>query len=187
MKGLTAENAVYQFASTAPGTYQVMNIGRFVKSFDAFDGRGTEGAGRADLGEPVEALERTPGPNDPVHCSGDVEYRRSTIRSISCAGPRSRSDHVLINPHAVIGYPSGMQTTPVRLRLSYPAGWKVGTALDRAKDGAYMAKDFDQLVDSPILLGRLTTAADPGDRGTGPDLHLLQTGQDHLDPTCSAR
>ncbi len=35
---LGSENAVYQFASTAPGTYQVMNMGRFVRSFTAVDG-----------------------------------------------------------------------------------------------------------------------------------------------------
>jgi predicted metalloprotease with PDZ domain len=58
----------------------------------------------------------------------------------------------------VIGYPTGMQATPVRLRLSYPARWRVGTALERAKDGTFIAKDYDQLVDSPILLGKLTSA-----------------------------
>jgi hypothetical protein len=33
--GLRPENAIYQFASTAPGTYEVMNIGRYVKEFAA--------------------------------------------------------------------------------------------------------------------------------------------------------
>ena len=40
VSGLRPENAIYQFASTAPGTYQVMNIGRFVKRFEAFDAQG---------------------------------------------------------------------------------------------------------------------------------------------------
>src|SRR6476646_12098734 len=38
--GLGPDNAIYQFASTAPGTYQVMNIGRYVKAFAAYDARG---------------------------------------------------------------------------------------------------------------------------------------------------
>ena len=37
IKGLKQENNIFQFASTAPGTYQVMDIGRFVKNFQAFD------------------------------------------------------------------------------------------------------------------------------------------------------
>ncbi len=42
VSGLTEENAVYQFASTAPGTYQVMDIGRYVRDFQVFDDRGEE-------------------------------------------------------------------------------------------------------------------------------------------------
>jgi predicted metalloprotease with PDZ domain len=73
-------------------------------------------------------------------------------------GTSIEPDHVLINPHAVLGYPTGLQATPVRLRLAYPAGWKAGTALHRGPDGAYTAESYDQLVDSPILLGWLSRA-----------------------------
>ena len=48
MSGLRTENAIYQFASTAPGTYQVMNIGRYVKAL-----RGVRREGRA---VPVEQV-----------------------------------------------------------------------------------------------------------------------------------
>jgi predicted metalloprotease with PDZ domain len=157
VRGLTAENAVYQFASTAPGTYEVMNIGRFVKSFDAFDGRGRK--------VPVEQisvnqwkLSNAPRVRTIRYTVGETWNTTLDHPIYLMCGTTIDANHVLINPHAVIGYPTGMQTTPVRLRLSYPTGWKVGTALDRAKDGAYIAKDFDQLVDSPILLGRLTSA-----------------------------
>src|SRR5512135_3219319 len=37
---LTGVNNVFQFASTAPGTYQVMDIGRFVNDFRAYDKSG---------------------------------------------------------------------------------------------------------------------------------------------------
>ena len=39
---LTEQNNIYQFASTAPGTYQTMDIGRFVRSFHAYDENGNE-------------------------------------------------------------------------------------------------------------------------------------------------
>ena len=39
---LSAENKIYQFASTAPGTYERMDIGRFVKSFFAYNKEGDE-------------------------------------------------------------------------------------------------------------------------------------------------
>ena len=39
---LSADNNIYQFAATAPGTYQVMDIGRYVTSFTAYDSSGNE-------------------------------------------------------------------------------------------------------------------------------------------------
>ena len=39
---LSDENNIYQFASTAPGTYQRMDLGRFVTSFKAYDKSGNE-------------------------------------------------------------------------------------------------------------------------------------------------
>ncbi|HUQ14614.1 MAG TPA: hypothetical protein VM094_01065 [Gemmatimonadales bacterium] len=158
VSGLTPDNAVYQFAATAPGTYQVMDIGRFVRSFEAFDA----------LGQPV--------PVEQVSVNqwklGDAPRVRTIRYSIAetwdtkvdrhqiylMCGTSIEKDHVLINPHAVIGYPTGMQARPIRLRVKYPAGWKVGTALERDRGGAYQAEDYDHLVDSPILLGRLSEA-----------------------------
>ena len=158
VSGLTEANAVYQFAATAPGTYQVMDIGRFVRRFEAFDA-----AGRS---VPVE---RVAVNQWKLSDAPRVRTLRYTIAEtwdtpveehnvyLMC-GTSIEQDHVLINPHAVIGYPTGMQARAIRLRVAYPKTWKVGTALTRDRGGAYLADDFDHLVDSPILLGRLTEA-----------------------------
>ena len=42
---LSASDSIYQFAATAPGTYQVMDIGRFVSNFKAYDGAGRQRPG----------------------------------------------------------------------------------------------------------------------------------------------
>jgi predicted metalloprotease with PDZ domain len=156
--GLTDANAIYQFAATAPGTYQVMDIGRYVRRFEAFDA-----AGRA---VPVKRVSVNQWKlSDPARVR-TLRYAISETwdtpvdqhQVYLMCGTSIERDHVLINPHAVIGYPSGMQARPIRLRLAYPAGWKLGTALKRDRSGAYLAEDFDQLVDSPILLGPLTEA-----------------------------
>jgi predicted metalloprotease with PDZ domain len=157
--GLTADNAVYQFAATAPGTYQVMDIGRFVRRFEAFDS-----AGRPVPVEQVSVNQwklsdapRVRTIRYSVAETWDTEVDRHEVY-LMC-GTSMEQDHVLINPHAVIGYPTGMQARPIRLRVTYPARWKVGTALERDRSGAYLAEDYDHLVDSPILLGRLTVAS----------------------------
>ena len=158
VSGLTPDNAVYQFAATAPGTYQVMNIGRFVRSFEAFDAAGSP--------VPVEQVSvnqwklgdapRVRTIRYSIAETWDTKVDRHQVY-LMC-GTSMERDHVLINPHAVIGYPTGMQARPIRLRIKYPGTWKVGTALERDRGGAYLAEDYDHLVDSPILLGRLSQA-----------------------------
>jgi predicted metalloprotease with PDZ domain len=158
VEGLTPDNAVYQFASTAPGTYQVMNIGRFVRNFEALDARGRP--------LPVEQISVNQWRLGDAPKVRTIRYRVAETWDTKVeqnqvylmCGTSMENDHVLVNPHAVIGYPSGLQAAPVRLRLRYPQNWKVGTALTRAANGDYLAESYDQLVDSPILLGRLTEA-----------------------------
>ena len=158
VSGLTPENAVYQFAATAPGTYQVMDIGRFVRRFEAFDA-----AGRPVPVERVSVNQWKLGDAPMVRTirysiaeTWDTPVDRHEVY-LMC-GTSMEQDHVLINPHAVVGYPTGMQARPIRLRIRYPASWKAGTALQRDRGGAYLAENYDHLVDSPILLGRLSEA-----------------------------
>ena len=157
VSGLRPENAVYQFASTAPGTYQVMNIGRYVKAFEAYDA-----AGRRVPAEQVSVNQwrlSEPARVRTIRYAITETWDSPLDHPIyKMCGTSIEADHVLINPHAVIGYPEGLQAAPVRLRLAYPAAWKVGTALHRGPDGVFVASSYDQLVDSPILLGRLTRA-----------------------------
>jgi predicted metalloprotease with PDZ domain len=128
VSGLRAENAIYQFASTAPGTYQVMNIGRFVKAFEAYDAKGAR--------VPAEQVSvnqwrlSSPARVRTIRYTVTETWDSPLDHPIyKMCGTSIEADHVLINPHAVIGYPEGLQAAPVRLRLAYPAAWTVGTAL----------------------------------------------------------
>ncbi len=157
--GLGPEQAVYQFAATAPGTYQVMDVGRFVEGFTAIDAEGRE--------IPVERVStnqfRIARPADvrrieyAVAETWDTPVDEHPIYPM--AGTSMEADHVLVNGQDVFGYPTGMQESPIEIHLTVPEGWKVGTALERTADGAYRAETFDQLVDSPILTGGTLTEA----------------------------
>jgi predicted metalloprotease with PDZ domain len=46
---------------------------------------------------------------------------------------------------------------PVRLSLRLPAGWTTGTGLTRTGPGQFTARDFAELMDSPVLVGPLRT------------------------------
>ncbi len=157
-RDLDPDNTYFQFASTAPGTYQVMDMGRYVRSFEAVDRSGeiieTErvSTNRWRFARPADVAQvryeiaetwDTPVDEHPIYMM---------------AGSSIEDDHVFINGQTVFGFPAGLQDAPVRIRYLYPAEWEVGTALERGEDGFFRAEDYDHVVDSPVLMGRLSFA-----------------------------
>ena len=149
---LTAANNVFEFAATAPGTYQTMNIGRFVRDFTAADAQGA----------PV-ATEQI-GTNE-WQLSNPERVRRITYRFLATrdttvstdpiypmCGTALDASYALINGQAVFGFPRGMQAVPLTIHLVAPGGWTNGTPLVETA-GVFNAASYDRLVDSPILLG----------------------------------
>lgn len=156
---LSATNNVYQFASTAPGTYEVMDIGRFVGDFKAFDQSGKEvPTVHSSINE--WTLSRPSDIRKITYTVADIWKAKVAEHPIyPMASSTIADDFVMLNGQAVFGYFSGMQTEPIRIKLSYPAEWKVGTALALNREGYYEAEDFDTVVDSPFFLGNLTIAS----------------------------
>ncbi|MCB2409249.1 peptidase [Hymenobacter lucidus] len=149
---------VYQFAATAPGTYQVMDIGRFVRKFEAFD----------DKDKPLEVKqiatnqwqlqqpEKTRAIRYTIAETWDTPVTEHRVYRM--CGTSLEADHALLNGQGIFGYVQGWQDKPLRIKLNYPADWKIGTPLTTDKQGYYTAKNYDHAVDSPFLLGRLTEA-----------------------------
>ncbi|MGF7215258.1 putative metalloprotease with PDZ domain [Spirosoma lacussanchae] len=159
VNGLTADNAIYQFAATAPGTYQIMDIGRYVRSFKAFDSKGRElkteqvSTNQWKFAEPknVRTIQYSIAETWDTPVAEHKPY--------NMCGTSIENDHVLINGQGVFGFPTGMQAAPLEVKINYPADWSVGTALDKNARGNFVAASYDRIVDSPILLGRLTKAS----------------------------
>jgi len=159
VSNLTNANRIFNFASTAPGTYQVHDIGRFVENFKVFDASGQEipsskiTVNKFQISKPsqVSKISYT------VKETWDTPVDENKLYEM--CGTSLEQDHALINGQAVFGFFSGLQSTPFKIKLLYPKEWQVGTALDLKTDGTYLAKNYDHAVDSPILLGRLTKAS----------------------------
>lgn len=156
--GLTDANAIFQFAATAPGTYDPLNFGNYVRNLKAYDedyeplGVTKISTNQWQLKEPsataiieYEMLETWDVVN-PV----DVIYKM--------AGTSIEDDHSLINTFAVMGYPKGLKEKKYIVSIDRPTSWLVGTALPENNNGYYVAQDYDHLADSPLLLGELTSA-----------------------------
>jgi predicted metalloprotease with PDZ domain len=117
---LSPENRIYQFASTAPGTYNKMNIGRFVKSFKAFGGDGKE----------IEAKQQSVNQwslSDPekvkkiVYQIDDTwDYPADSSWIYPMCGSAVDTNYVVINGQCVFGYFHGMQSEPIEVKIEYP-------------------------------------------------------------------
>ena len=155
---LTVDNAIFQFPATAPGTYDIHDIGRFVTTFKAFDEEHNElpvthtSTNQWTLTDPenISVLEFEVKETFDTPVTENELYRM--------AGTSIENSHGLLNTFDVLGYPTGLKERDFYLSIDYPAGWSVGTSLPKDENGFYYATDFDKLVDSPILLGFITTA-----------------------------
>lgn len=157
-ENLSVDNNIFQFASTAPGTYQTMDIGRFVSDFKVFDSSGKEipadhnSTNQWTIADPVAVKKITYSVAD-IWDSPVTEHRVYPMSSTTIS-----DDFVMINGQAVFGYFSGKQSEPLKIKIDYPADWSLGTPLKKDQDGYYIADTFDKIVDSPFYLGNLTKA-----------------------------
>ncbi|TGD79666.1 PDZ domain-containing protein [Hymenobacter wooponensis] len=155
---LKKDQAIYQFAATAPGTYQVMDMGRYVSNFQAFDSKGKPlevkqlSTNQWKLAQP----DKTSEIRYTIAETWDTPVKEHNIYRM--CGSSLETDHALLNGQTLFGYPQGMQDKPLRIKLQYPTDWKAGSVLVPDAQGYYHLQDYDHAVDSPILLGRLTEA-----------------------------
>ncbi|MFK5878865.1 MAG: hypothetical protein QM478_05140 [Flavobacteriaceae bacterium] len=167
---LSAENNIFQFASSAPGTYQVMDLGRFVKTFTAMDKKGNLitttqiSTNQFEISSP----EKVKTIIYEISETYDTPVKEHPIYPM--AGTSIENDHALINGQAVFGYFKGLQDREINIKIEYPENWKIGTALRQNSDGYFVANSYDHVVDSPILLGNLTKATTLVD-GTNIDIY----------------
>ena len=144
-KKLDRSAGIFQFASTAPGTYQTMNIGRFVSDFKALDrnGRALEvtrlNVNQFEIKKPEKVTQLT------YRVAETFDTPVSEYPIYTMCGTSIEADHTLINTHAILGYFYGYQQSPLTIQLITPENWKIGTALEFA-NGQYLADDFDQQV-----------------------------------------
>lgn len=158
VQGLTADNKIYQFPATVPGVYATYNIGRYVADFRAYD------ANEQPL--PVSHISINQWQLDNPIATRRIEFEIKETFDTSVtenpvhlmAGTSIEDDHVLLNLFDVVGYPTGLKERDFYLKLEYPDGWSVATALPKSQGGLYTADNYDKFVDSPILLGTITSA-----------------------------
>ena len=131
--------------------YQVRDFSQYVLRVAAHDD-----AGRALPVTPVNATTWRVASPGPIIFEYDI-----VADNAGPFGAQLNNDHAFFNLAEVLVYEPALRTSPVLLGLAdVPEGWKVATALRQAgvfggnrPIPTYPAKNYDQLVDSPVEVG----------------------------------
>lgn len=143
-----AEGGVLALPAWTPGSYMVRDHARLLDRFQAVDAAG----GLLETPKLDKQRWRLPASSGPV----TIRYR------LLCDDFTVRTNHLDAAHAQFIGAATflgleGQGDRPWTVRFEdWPSGWKVATALPEG-EGAYRARDYDTLVDSPFELGTFET------------------------------
>ena len=186
---LPAGEAVFHLPATVPGTYEIEDWGRMVAEIRA----------SAADGSPIAI--RREGDNRFVIADGQRLSRLTYAMDDSLdAGLRDRvpyamaatdlgENHAVVNPFGVFGWFDDIQEVPFVTTYSLPPGWKAATALPNERHGDTLtcrARDYDELVDCPVLCGALQTRT-LRVAETTIDIAVYSSGPTELDAEVAAR
>ncbi|MBK9796487.1 MAG: M61 family metallopeptidase [Holophagaceae bacterium] len=144
-----AHGAVASLPAWTPGSYLVRDYARFVDRV-----RIVEGSREMPLEKQGKQSWRLPASNRDLLLRYRVYGNDLTVRT-----NHLDATHAQIIPAATFLYLEGQLDRPVEVSFEgFPTAWKVASALPR-RGGAYLAADFDTLVDSPFELGSFRTRA----------------------------
>ena len=157
-EGLNEENNIYNLPATVPGTYSLLNFGRFVTTFAAFDKdeNPLEVEQISTNRWQISDIENLAKIIYDIEDTFDADIAEQHV--IPMAGTGINEDYIVLNTFGVIGYFEDLQSLPVKMKLEYNPDWTIGTSLQLDDDGYYTAESYDYFADSPILLGELTVA-----------------------------
>lgn len=156
IEDISLSKGIYQFVSSVPGTYQILDIGRFVKNFKAFNKNGEIiktkkiSTNQWKVSEPSKTKEIYYEISD----TWDTEVKGNFFDPFF--GMSLEKDHALINSYTVIGYFEDFRNANYRLYFSYPESWVLGSQFKTNKEEYFEFSSFDQVADTPFLFGKLS-------------------------------
>jgi predicted metalloprotease with PDZ domain len=134
------------FPAWAPGSYLVRDFSRHVYDLEVRDG-----SGKALFCERMDKSRwRLHGDGRPLVVHYRVFAFETSVRTSFLD-----DSHAFLSGTSLFFLVEGEAKRPCVLTLDLPAGWRASTALPsvRGKRGVFHARDFDELVDSPVEAG----------------------------------
>ncbi len=125
--------------------YQIRDFSRNVNWIHAKDTKGND--------IPLHALDKSRWRIERAEHGATIEYQVLANTS-GPFGAQLNSEHGFFNLAEILMYPQDARASLMRVHFaSIPSDWKIATALTSKSANEFEAKDYDQLVDSPVELG----------------------------------
>jgi predicted metalloprotease with PDZ domain len=156
---LTEEDNIYSFVSYAPGVHQPLDFGRFVKLFRVYDKEGKELITNKISINDFKILEPTKVSKIVYEIDDSFDMSTDYHPIYPMSGTGITDNYIIINTHGVFGYFKNLKKSPIELDLKLDGNPKVGTALDKNTEGAFLIDSYYHFTDSPILIGEELTYA----------------------------
>ncbi len=155
------DTVIFQFPKTIPGTYAVMDYGKYISSFTAMDANKTilkvQKSGENNfyiIGKPkyISYIVK-----DTYH----TKVKKNKI--FEPAGTNIQKDkNIIFNNSGFFGIFKGTETTPIELQIKKPENFYAVTSLSSTgnnKELLFHAKSYHELVDNPIMFSEPDTTS----------------------------
>lgn len=151
---LPADNS-FHLPATVPGVYSMLNMGRFAKGLTAVD--------QANNSVAISNLTVNEWK---FNTSNGLKLRYEMLETYSNplgnqvflpAGSILDAHHALINPSTIAGYFTNLTARKQYIKFKKPDGWEIATTLPSVGDNTFLAANYAELIDSPFLMGNLST------------------------------
>jgi predicted metalloprotease with PDZ domain len=140
---LDAEEVTLSLPVWTPGSYLVREYSRHVQELKAFDDSGHE--------LPLKRLDKrsvsVPTREGVVRLVYRVYANELTVRTSHLDGT-----HAYFNGATLFYYAETLRHRRHEVAINAPAGWRTSTSLE-ARDGVFVAPNYDELVDAPFEIG----------------------------------
>ncbi len=149
LKKSGAETVTYQMPLWAPGAYAQTGYGRFVENFKAYG----NGGDQKQVVRVNDNRWQIKGGKDIARIEYEVRTSHKDSTSLYFALAHIDSNFFFANGTALFGYINDKKNLPSDVIYSVPTGWTLHCALESKKPDQFHAKDYDVLVDAPIMAG----------------------------------
>ncbi|CAN5475477.1 peptidase M61 [soil metagenome] len=153
---IAIEQTVYRLPKIVPGTYEILNFGRFVSNFKAMDESGKElVVEKLDVNSwKINQSNKLFKISYEVEDSWDTEIKEPYVFEPAGSNFEAGKNFVL-NTHCLFGYFDGMTKNPYQINITRPANFYGACSLTdvTSKDNVdtYTVSDYMQLQDAPMM------------------------------------